>query len=106
MLNLKSRGLEEVLLGVMDGLPGLRDAFLKVYPKADVQRCIVHKVRNTITKVRKKHINEITEDLKTIYNAPDMEYARKALEEFCNKWEQIYPKITQSWWNEQNELLI
>ncbi|AZR73961.1 hypothetical protein BBF96_11500 [Anoxybacter fermentans] len=65
----------------------------------------MHKVRNTITKVRKKHVNEITEDLKTIYTAPDMEYVRKALEEFCNKWGQIYPKITQSWWNEQNELL-
>ncbi|AZR74319.1 hypothetical protein BBF96_13515 [Anoxybacter fermentans] len=100
LLNLKSRGLEEVLLGVMDSLSELKDAFLKVYPKADVQRCIVHRVRNTITKVRKKHLNEIIEDLKTIYNAPDTEYAKKALKEFCDKWGQIYPKITQSWWNE------
>jgi len=51
LINLKSRGVEQVLLGVMDGLPGLTDSFLKVYPKADVQRCVVHKVRNTLNKI-------------------------------------------------------
>jgi len=53
LMNLKFRGVEQVLLGVMDGLPGLTDSFLKVYPKAGVQRCVVHRVRNTLHKVKR-----------------------------------------------------
>ena len=60
--SLKQRGATEVLLGVMDGLPGLEDAFNKVFSKADVQRCVVHKVRNTIRKVRKKDLPQLLED--------------------------------------------
>lgn len=52
--DLYQRGLKEVLLGVFDGLPGLEEAFKSIYPKADVQRCVVHKVRNTLNRVRKK----------------------------------------------------
>jgi transposase-like protein len=51
---LKERGVEEVLLGVFDGLPSLDESFQQVFPKADVQRCVVHKVRNTLRKIRKK----------------------------------------------------
>jgi putative transposase len=47
-------GVKEVLLGVFEGLTGLEEAFKAVYPKADVQRCVVHKVRNTLSRVRKK----------------------------------------------------
>ena len=103
--DLKARGVEQVLLGVMDGLPGLVDTFLKVYPKADVQRCVVHKVRNCITKVRKKHMSEITEDLKLIYKSPTQKQALTALDEFIEKWNPLYPNITQSWWDDRFELL-
>ena len=103
--NLKKRGLKEVLLGVMDGLTGLKDAFLNVFPKADVQRCVTHKVRNTMAKVRKKHSDEITEDLKAIYGSPNRDYAEQALEEFKTKWEDIYPKVTTSWEANKDELL-
>lgn len=103
--DLKSRGLQQVLLGVMDGLPGLAETFLKVFPKADIQRCVVHKVRNSIAKVRKKHQEEVITDLKAIYRSPNREYAIKALEDFINKWSNIYPRLTQSWWEERNELL-
>ena len=89
----------------MDGLPGLVDTFLKVFPKADVQRCVVHKVRNCITKVRKKHMSEITEDLKLIYKSPTQKQALTALDEFIEKWNSLYPNITQSWWDDRFELL-
>jgi transposase-like protein len=105
LTNLKERGVQEVLLGVMDGLPGLKDSFLKVFPKADVQRCIVHKVRNTIVKVRKKDTDEIVKDLKKIYRSPSREFAEKALEEFDLKWSKTYPKVTQSWYDDKDELL-
>lgn len=103
--DLKSRGLQQVLLGVMDGLSGLAQAFLKVFPKADIQRCMVHKIRNSVVKVRKKHQTELLQDLKAIYRAPNEKYALEALENFIDKWHSIYPKVTQSWWDERNELL-
>ncbi|MCF8001629.1 MAG: IS256 family transposase [Halanaerobiales bacterium] len=104
LMNLKSRGVEQVLLGVMDGLPGLTDAFLKVYPKADVQRCVVHKVRNTLHKVKKKHTDEIVTDLKKIYKAPSREYAELALNDLSSKWDKIYPHLAQSWFEDKDEL--
>jgi transposase-like protein len=104
LMNLKKRGVEQVLLGVMDGLPGLTDAFLKVYPKADVQRCVVHKVRNTLNKIKKKHTDEIVTDLKKIYKAPSREYAEQALNEFGSKWDKLYPHLAQSWFEDKDEL--
>lgn len=104
LMNLKSRGVEQVLLGVMDGLPGLTDSFLKVYPKADVQRCVVHKVRNTLHKVKKKHTDEIVTDLKKIYKAPSRDYAEQALNNFSLKWDKIYPRLAQSWFEDKDEL--
>ncbi|RAK03908.1 transposase-like protein [Halanaerobium saccharolyticum] len=104
LMNLKSRGVEQVLLGVMDGLPGLTDSFLKVYPKADVQRCVVHKVRNTLHKVKKKHTDEIVTDLKKIYKAPSREYAEQALNDFSLKWDKLYPRLAQSWFEDKDEL--
>ncbi|WP_262382921.1 IS256 family transposase, partial [Bacillus infantis] len=47
LLDLRKRGVQEVLVGVFDGLPGLEEAFKSIFPKADVQRCVVHKVRST-----------------------------------------------------------
>lgn len=67
---LKVRRVEEVLLFVMDGLSGLDDAVHRVYPKSDIQRSIVHKVRNAIRNISKKDINEFTADLKIIYKSP------------------------------------
>ncbi|WP_018248291.1 IS256 family transposase [Orenia marismortui] len=102
---LKSRGVQQVLLGVIDGLPGLRDAFLKVFPKADIQRCVVHKLRNTASKVRKKHLEDIMDDLKPIYKALTLEQAEKALNEFIAKWQSIYPEVTDSWLDDKYDLL-
>ncbi|MFW6238435.1 MAG: IS256 family transposase [Halanaerobiales bacterium] len=105
LIDLKQRGVKEVLLGVMDGLPGLKEAFLKAFPKADVQRCVVHKLRNSIAKVRKKHSDELVEDLKPIYKSPNIKFAEKALDEFVYKWDNLYPNITSSWLEDKDELL-
>lgn len=69
------RGATDILLGVFDGLVGLEDAFHSVYPKADVQRCVVHKMRNTFPKIRVKDKVEFLGDLKEVYNAPCYEEA-------------------------------
>lgn len=90
------RGCEEVLLGIFDGLPGLEEAMKAIYPKADVQRCVVHKVRNTLNKVRQKDRSAISEDMKAIYQSKSNEEAEKQLGAFCENWQKKYPKITKS----------
>ncbi len=103
--NLYKRGLQEVLLGVFDGLPGLEEAFKAVYPKTDVQRCVVHKVRNTLHRVRKKDQFEVAEDLKLIDRAPNKEMALQMFQQFESKWSSKYPREVQSWAHEWDVLL-
>ncbi|MFC3039610.1 transposase, partial [Virgibacillus xinjiangensis] len=79
LVDLKSRGLEEVLLTVFDGLSGLETVVKEVYPKADVQRCVVHKVRNVLHTIRQKDKEEVTQDLKAIYRANSK---NEAMEQF------------------------
>ncbi|CDQ19649.1 IS256 family transposase [Halobacillus karajensis] len=95
--DIHTRGCEEVLLGVFDGLPGLEEAMKEVYPRADVQRCIVHKVRNTLNQVRKKDQSAVAEDVKSIYQSNSTDEAHKQLEAFREKWDKRYPKIAKSW---------
>jgi putative transposase len=95
--DLYRRGVEEVLLGVFDGLPGLENAFRDVYPQADVQHCIVHKVRSTFPKIRVQDKTEFIGDLKTIYNALDRDLALAAFDTMQAKWGKKYPKELDSW---------
>ncbi|MFM9282477.1 IS256 family transposase [Paenibacillus jiagnxiensis] len=95
--DLYRRGAEQVLLGVFDGLPGLDNAFREVYPKADVQHCVVHKVRATFPKIRVQDKTDFIEGLKTVYNALDRDLALAAFDTFKAKWSKKYPKEIQSW---------
>jgi transposase-like protein len=95
--DLQRRGATEVLLGVFDGLPGLDDAFREAYPKADVQHCIVHKMRSTFPKISVQDKVEVMNDLKTIYNAVDRDHALTAFDTVKAKWGKKYPKEMQSW---------
>jgi len=95
--DLYRRGAQEVLLGVFDGLPGLDDAFRETYPKADVQHCIVHKVRSTFPKIRVQHKTDFLDDLKTIYTALDHDLALAAFDTMKAKWGKLYPKEIKSW---------
>lgn len=103
--DLYSRGVHEVLLGVFDGLPGLEDAFREAYPKADVQHCVVHKVRSTFPKIRVEHKTDFIEGLKTIYNALDHDCALAAFDTFKAKWNKLYAKEVKSWEDQLTTLL-
>jgi transposase-like protein len=103
--DLYRRGAQEVLLGVFDGLPGLDDAFREIYPKADVQHCIVHKVRATFPKIRVQDKTDFINDLKTIYNALDRDLALAAFDTVKAKWGKKYPKEIQSWEDQLPTLL-
>ena len=94
---LKSRGLKEVSLFCVDGLTGFREAIGAVYPKARIQRCIIHQIRNSIRFVSYKHIKEFMKDLKSVYQANTEEQALNQLMIFKDKWEKQYPTAIRSW---------
>jgi transposase-like protein len=105
-MNLKSRVAKQVFSKVMDGLSGLTDWFLKIYPRANIQRFVVHKVRNTLHKVKKKHTDEIVTELKKICKAPSIEFAKQALNDLSSKWDKLYPRLARSWFEDKDDYLL
>ncbi|MGA5756419.1 IS256 family transposase, partial [Escherichia coli] len=80
LTELKNRGLNDILIACVDGLKGFPDAINTVYPKARIQLCIVHMVRNSLRFVSWKDYKAVTRDLKAIYQAPTEEAGQQALE--------------------------
>ena len=94
---LKNRGLEDILIACTDNLTGFSQAIEAVYPKTDIQNCIIHQLRNSSKYVSYKDLKELMADLKRVYAAVDEPSALDALEEFAGKWDKKYPKISKSW---------
>ena len=94
---LKNRGVEDILIACVDGLTGFDNAIEAVYPKTEIQQCIIHQIRNTTRFVSYKDIKALMADLKRVYAAVDEETALYELESFGEKWNGKYPKIAQSW---------
>ena len=94
---LKNRGLEDVYIACVDGLKGFPEAINSVFPKAQVQQCIVHLVRNSLNYVPWKDKREVSRDLKSVYQANNEEFAEIALTEFEEKWSKKYPTISGIW---------
>ena len=95
--NLKNRGVQDILITCVDGLSGFPQAIEAVYPQAEIQRCIVHQIRNSTRYVSYKDIKQVSADLKQVYTAIDEPTALMHLEEFGEKWNAKYPKIFKSW---------
>ena len=86
-----------MLLIAGDGLTGLREVAKKVYPKADFQTCLLHKVRASLNKVRRKDREKIARDLKRIYEVNNKKEALSGLENLEKNWKRIYPELVESW---------
>ena len=98
MNELRNRGVEDIMLAVVDGLKGFPDAITAVFPEAMVQTCIVHLLRNSMDFVAWKDRKALGMTLKTIYRAIDAAAAEEALTAFeASFWGQRYPAIGQSW---------
>ena len=80
------------------------EAIQAVYPKAEIQRYIVHQIRNSLKFVSWKDRKQVAKDLKRVYTAPTEEDAQLALSEFDTIWGKKYPHIYQSWQSNWNEL--
>jgi len=95
--SLRNRGVEDVFIACTDNLTGFANAIEAVFPKADIQNCIIHQLRNSSKYVSYKDLKALMADLKKVYAAVDEPSAEEALEAFSAKWDKKYPKISASW---------
>ena len=94
---LRNRGVQDIFIACVDGLKGLPQAIEAVFPKAQVQLCIVHLVRNCLNYVSWKERKAVAADLKPIYRATTSDDGWQQLEAFAKKWDGRYPSISQIW---------
>lgn len=98
MLNdLKNRGVLDVLFFCVDGLPGFKEAIHAVYPEAEIQRCIIHMLRNSFKYVSYKDLKKFAKDFKVVYKAPTEEVALAELEGIKEIWGKKYPYAISNW---------
>jgi putative transposase len=98
MNELKNRGVEDILIAVVDGLKGFPEAINAVFPQTVVQTCIVHLIRNSMDFASWKDRRAIAAELKKVYRAKDADAGKEALDAFdAGPWGKKYPSIAQSW---------
>ena len=104
LTEIKNRGVKDILIASVDGLPGFVDAIKVVYPNTEIQRCIVHQIRWTLNYISYKHRKEFTKDLKQVYTASTEENALNELTLLEEKWGDKYAIALRSWRNNWDEL--
>jgi len=97
LTELQTRGVKDIFIFSVDGLTGFPEAISAVYPKAKIQLCIVHMVRNSLKYVSYKDRKELAADLKKIYSSITLEEAEQELSQFEKKWDSHYASISKLW---------
>ena len=95
--DLHKRGIEDILIASIDGLKGFPEAIAQVFPKAEIQLCVVHQIRNSIKCVVSKDQKKFMADLKLVYRATSLDLAEHHLLELGEKWGKKYPVVIRSW---------
>lgn len=104
IIDLQNRGLKDILIACIDNLKGFAEAIQSIYPKVDIQTCIVHQIRNSIKYVASKDTKEFMSDLKEVYKATTRELAEENLLKLGEKWQKKYPLVIKSWENNWENL--
>jgi transposase-like protein len=104
LTDLNNRGVEDILIASVDGLRGFPEAIKTIYPKTEVQICIVHQIRNSLKYVASKDQKEFMRDLKLVYQATNKDIAEEELLKLDDKWGKKYPIVLQSWQNKWENL--
>ncbi len=97
LTDLQQRGVKDILIACIDNLRGFEEAISSIYPKTEVQSCIVHQVRNTLKYVASKDSKAVIADVKLIYRAASKELAEEQLDNLEKKWGSKYPIVIKSW---------
>lgn len=102
--DLQSRGVKDILIACMDGLSGFKEAVLAVFPKTEIQRCIIHQIRNSLKYISWKDKKAFMVDLKAVYQAPTREAAEGNLRKLKEIWNGQYAVAIRSWDNNWEDL--
>ena len=105
LTELKNRGVKDIFIGCVDGIKGFPEAMEVVFPATQVQLCLVHMVRHSLSYVGWKERKAVAADLKAIYRAATVAEAEQALAAFAVKWDRKYPSISKSWRTHWPELI-
>lgn len=97
LTDLQNRGVKDILIACIDNLKGFSEAISTVFPRTQVQSCIVHQIRNSLKYVASKDQKEFMKELKPVYQAVSKEAAAKQLEQLSEKWSKKYPIVIASW---------
>jgi transposase-like protein len=95
--DLRNRGVEDVLVFCVDGLTGIKEAITAAFPKSEIQRCIIHQLRNSFKYISYKDLKAFARDFKTVYTSANKEIALNRLDDLKNKWGKEYPYAFKSW---------
>jgi transposase-like protein len=106
LTDLKTRGVDDILITVTDNLNGFTDTIKSVFPNSNRQICVVHQIRNSARYVVWKDKKAFTADMRHIYTAPNPEAARAALEDFKARWNDKYSYAVESWYKNWDELTV
>jgi len=106
LTDVKARGTEDILITATDNLKGFTDTIRNVFPESKTQICVVHQIRNACRYVVWKDKKAFTADMKHIYNAPNQEAAKAALEDFAKQWESKYSYALKSWRDNWEDLTV
>ena len=99
LTDLHNRGVQDILIACVDGLKGFPEAIESIYPKTEVQHCIIHQIRNSLKYVASKNQKAFMADLKCVYKAATLSAAESAMDDLETKWGDKYPIVIQSWRN-------
>lgn len=102
--DLQTRGVKDILIACMDGLTGFQDALLAVFPNTEIQRCVIHQIRNSLKYISWKDRKAFMVDLRQVYGAPTREAAEAALQALDEKWRGRYAVAIRSWQNNWEDL--
>ena len=97
MTELKNRGVGDILIACVDGLKGFPEAINTVFPKTEIQLCVIHLIRNTLKYIASKDQKAFMKDLRTVYNAPTEEAAQVALDKLEEVWGKKYSLSIRVW---------
>jgi transposase-like protein len=102
LTELKNRGVEDIFIACIDGLKGYPEAINSVFPKTEIQLCIIHQIRDTLRYVASKDQKQFIKELKEVYKAPTEQAALRNLEQLELNWSKKYSLALKSWrvnWN-------
>lgn len=104
LTDLHNRGVRDILITCVDGLSGFPEAIESIFPKTEVQLCVIHQIRNSLKYVASKNQRAFMADLKPVYRAATKQAAEAALDKLEERWGDLYPLVIQSWRNKWGNL--